>query len=174
MKRDCACPRAQHRHGTPQAYNRCACRCGDCTDAIRQHHRDARRRAAHNKWATTPNPTWLDRTGTIRRIQALAAIGWSLSAQGKLLGLTPYGVTAILAATNRTRIRYDTAQQIRHLYNQLAGTPAPQHTRSQRISAQRAIAHARRQGWASPLAWNDIDNPNERPQGALRMVRRAA
>jgi hypothetical protein len=85
--------------------------------------------------------------GAHRRIQALIAIGWTQSA---LEDLVDINVSDIL---HRDAITKDTADTVAALYAHLELTPAPDSPASR--SARRLAA---RNGWAPPLAWDDIDN----------------
>jgi hypothetical protein len=94
----------------------------------------------------------VDPTGTCRRIQALVAIGWSISAQARRLRCDAKNYHSILTKPSITAA---TARQVADLYEQMSGTPAPDG-----LSRKQAIAHARRRGYLPPLAWgDDIDNP---------------
>ncbi|MER7517836.1 hypothetical protein [Streptomyces sp. NPDC126499] len=108
----------------------------------------------------SPGPTGLpaharvDSTGTIRRGRALHAIGYPIylvAAQvpmatnhlGRLLDHEPPTVSAAVA------------QGMAVIYRQWSGRPGPSHF---------AVFSARRRNWHGPLAWDDIDNPNEQPE----------
>ncbi|MYU20770.1 hypothetical protein [Streptomyces sp. SID8352] len=107
----------------------------------------------------SPGPTGIpanariDATGTIRRGRALHAIGYPIyliaagvptaaNHLGRLLEREPATVSAA------------TAQGMTALYKRWIGRPGPSHF---------AIHDARRRGWHGPLAWDDIDNPDEQP-----------
>jgi hypothetical protein len=56
-------------------------------------------------------------------------------------------------------IQRDTDKWVREVYERLCMTlPTDRY-------AKRTRAHAARKGWAPPLAWDDIDDPAERPAG---------
>lgn len=100
----------------------------------------------------------VDATGTIRRIQALAAIGWPVKTQCQRLGLstrTTWKITNHPSRVVTVRIR----DAVRDLYNELSMTVPPP---SQPTTL--AKNHARRKGWPPPLAWDDdIDHPDATP-----------
>lgn len=128
------------------AYRR-GCR-HDHTRAIVNRHEKHRTHGA-----TTPPYT--DATGTARRLQALAAIGWSSDS------LTPHtGITvrylSNLRAHRRRQVRRETAAAISRVYDQLWNQPGPSRH-------MRARAHHFR--WAPPMAWDDqsIDDPAAQP-----------
>ncbi|MEU6552056.1 hypothetical protein ABZ915_17495 [Streptomyces sp. NPDC046915] len=100
-------------------------------------------------------PTWgtyLDATGTRRRIQALRAIGWSANALATAAGTGDSVIERI--CNGQPAVRGVVATKIRAVYIELAGTPAPAGR-----SATRAKKHAIANGWAPPGAWDDIDDP---------------
>jgi transcriptional regulator with XRE-family HTH domain len=95
----------------------------------------------------------IDGTGTNRRLQALAALGWSQSELASRLGFTFQNVSRL---ATEARVNRDTAAKVRALYDELSMTPGPS------VRAQR---EAQRKGWPVPLAWDDdkIDDPAARP-----------
>lgn len=104
----------------------------------------------------------IDVTGTRRRVQALAAIGWCLSEQARRLGRSARNHYHVLT---EERVTVSTYRAARRLYDQLSATPAPSGTAS-----TRARAIAARRGWPPPLAWDDIDNPDAVPYVELAEV----
>lgn len=97
--------------------------------------------------------------GITRRVQALSALGWSLAALSDEMGLSK---DSLGRARNghRTFIRHSFAETIVEHYGQLQAQRAPRHRGSIRV-----IADARRNQWAPPMAWDNIDDPNEKPSG---------
>jgi transcriptional regulator with XRE-family HTH domain len=97
----------------------------------------------------------VDGTGSMRRIQALVAIGWSLAQLAPRLGfyVTDLG---LIANGHRPYVRATTADAIVRGYRQLARTPGP---------STRARNDAARKGWHGPAAWDDdtIDDPDAAP-----------
>lgn len=83
--------------------------------------------------------------GSVRRIQALAAIGWAQCMLGPMLDRD---ITFAHSITSRTVVRASTASMVDDLYRKLHMTPGPSDT-ARRVAKQR--------GWAPPLAWDDID-----------------
>jgi hypothetical protein len=62
-----------------------------------------------------------------------------------------------------------TAQDVTELYERLSPTPPPRSTGQQRATADAARAHAAKQGWRPPLAWDDIDtDPTPEPTSGTR------
>jgi transcriptional regulator with XRE-family HTH domain len=84
---------------------------------------------------------------TVRRLQALAAAGWTLQALADRLGVWRQHVSVVQSG-DRELVRADTARAVARVYRDLHMTPGPnRHT----------AARARRRGWLPPLAWDDID-----------------
>lgn len=100
------------------------------------------------------NPQRIDITGSRRRLQALRVIGhrrYDLAAE---LGITPDRVKHITAGHTRW-VAPAEAVAIARLYRRLAVVPGP---------SKQTASIARNKGWHGPLAWDDIDDPNCRPE----------
>lgn len=108
-------------------------------------------------FAKLPEDSLVPSVGTIRRVRALQALGWSLT------DITPgssiaRGVTrgpGILIAAKSYRL-------IAARYEQLCMTPGP--SRSAALRSNRV----------TPLMWDDIDDPNEKPWRAPWSGKRSA
>lgn len=101
--------------------------------------------------------------GTRRRVQALATLGWSVTALARMLGRAPENLHLSIRSDLVTAA---TAREVRALYDRLWSTPAPAgEDRATRSARSKVIAAARRKGWVPPLAWDDatIDNPDAVP-----------
>lgn len=98
---------------------------------------------------------WLNGTGTRRRLQALAATGWSANAIATRTGLSARWLLELRRGKN-TRVERRTDQRIRAVYDQLWDQPGPCPI------ARRLAARA---GWPPPMAWDDhsIDDPAAAP-----------
>ncbi|MFJ9012286.1 hypothetical protein [Streptomyces canus] len=107
----------------------------------------------------SPGPTGIptcariDSTGTIRRGQALHAIGYPLYVIAEGIPMATNHLARMLAHQPAT-VSAAVAQGMTALYEKLRWRPGTSHF---------AIHNARRHGWHGPLAWDDIDNPNEQP-----------
>jgi hypothetical protein len=97
----------------------------------------------------------LDATGTRRRVQALAAVGWPIAWTAEQAGHGAAYLFAILAGKVPT-VTSTTARRIAALCRSHGTRPGPsEYTR----------AVARRNGWHSIAAWDDnIDNPSATPE----------
>ncbi|MGK5681639.1 hypothetical protein [Actinoplanes sp. URMC 104] len=105
----------------------------------------------------TPKPYRADLRpgiGAARRVQALVAIGWSLTEQGHRLGMPVQQVNDI-ALQRRVLLHHVTCTRVGAVFEQLSATPGPS-PRARRLAARR--------GWLPPLAWgDDIDVPEAEP-----------
>ena len=145
------------RHGTSAGYI-AGCRCDDCGAAKLAYNKGLR-------WQrhTTGKGRKTDPTGILRRIQALACLGWSVAALARRSGMHHQVLHA--AGKYYPTVYLSTARKVAALYDDLSMTPAPETTHGERLSAAKARAHAARRGYAPPLAWEgvDIDDPAARP-----------
>lgn len=144
------------RHGTTRGYSAgCHEACCRAAEARRRHEL----RVAHY----LGRPQSIDPTGTIRRIHALMAIGWTTTQLGQRIG---YGSTALNQITRcREWVMRETADKVRTLYDELSMTPGPSAETRKR---------AARKGWVPPLAWDDesIDDPRAKPYQPTRELKR--
>ena len=108
--------------------------------------------------------TLVDATGTRRRLQALVAMGWTLNALGPQLGFHPRRLTDLI---HGDRVTASTARRIADAYRTVQTRDPRDHG-----VPERSIAMARnlaaREGWHGPLAWDDIDDPAAKPEGARK------
>ncbi|MFF0597871.1 hypothetical protein [Streptomyces antibioticus] len=106
----------------------------------------------------------IDSTGTVRRIQALAAIGYPVSEIVRRLGLSPWWAANIMKRGRQgSGVVRATAEAMTLLYAELQNIPAPE-SKGARI----ARTMARKKGWPPPTAWRSaqIDDPNVAPAGS--------
>lgn len=97
----------------------------------------------------------LPNVGVRRRLQALAAFGYSMKHLGEEMGVTEQCINH----WHQTPLVYaETIEKVAHLFDRLATTPGP---------SKRAVNHAKRKGWPLPLEWDDdsIDDPSATPSG---------
>lgn len=143
------------RHGTPAGYAaEIRARVGTCPDC-----REAKRRS---NIMLALYPSSVPVIGTRRRIQALQALGWSRAEIARRMGYGGQGgeLRAIMATSST--VNRATAAKVEAVYAELSMTrPTGQ-------GAARARTRAARHGYAPPLAWDDIDDPNERPNYGTR------
>lgn len=105
----------------------------------------------------------VDSTGAVRRIQALVALGWSLSKIAGRLGILRSNFTAL--AHGRTSITVAHDKAVRALYDEWSMQIPPQDEWRGKIAASRSRNYAKANGWLPPLAWDDelIDDPTVAP-----------
>lgn len=91
--------------------------------------------------------------GTIRRLQALGAAGWTFRDIAPRAGLSSKSLTDIMT---RPTAYVANARAIEKVYDELSMKQGPSKT---------ALGRAKRKGWAPPLAWDEdtIDDPDARP-----------
>jgi hypothetical protein len=119
-------------------------------------------RAFHHKGGRRTEPI----LGVQRRLQALSAIGYSIPALVEATGLSDTTIQSLRkgwqqGANGKPLLRIDKvrAKQIKAAYSLLSVQPC------HNTSANRTKTWARKQGWHPPMAWTDIDDPNDRPCG---------
>jgi len=135
------------RHGTDAGYN-AGCREACC----RRAHARARKRDR-----CVPNPH-VPPLGTVRRVRALARLGWSSSELSRRLG---HDRTYLAKVLTEAKIEATTALKVAELYADLSMTWCTSPT------ARRTADEARAKGWPPPLAWDRIDDPTRsRPAGS--------
>lgn len=136
------------RCGTDAGYN-AGCKCRRCKDAHAANHRRLR---------TKTTPGVVDATGTRRRIEALACLGWSTAELSRRIGRTR---SYLSKTAHRTTVHPSTAAAVARLYDELCMTWCTTPT------AARTAAEARAKGWAPPLAWDEgsLDDPTATPHG---------
>jgi lambda repressor-like predicted transcriptional regulator len=103
--------------------------------------------------STAPSRTHTDATGTIRRVQALMAIGHTMLSVANAIGMAPTALSNVSNGKHPT-VTIATALATADLYKRWANTPG---------TNNRARNRAAHHGWPPPAAWDDIDNPHARP-----------
>lgn len=102
----------------------------------------------------------IDRTGTMRRVQGLFALGYTSRDLAPYLDVSHSRVSQI-GVGYWEKVHIETAVKVLRVYNQFSMT------RPDTWQAKRQRRHAQQVGWVVPLAWDDetIDDPNARPAG---------
>lgn len=110
-----------------------------------------------------PTAGSVDGTGTRRRLQALATLGWSMPRVGREAGVS--GTRLYEIATGHGMVRASTARAVRAAYDRLWDRPG---------GSPKTRTMARRNGWLPPAAWDDdtIDNPAAKPTARRRRTPR--
>ena len=99
----------------------------------------------------------VDATGTRRRLQALAVLGYDLTDIARQAGVAQSSLHQTIRG-DWGRVRTLVATKVARVYRQLSMRPAP----ASRI-AEQARNQAMVLGWHGPMAWADIDDPACRP-----------
>lgn len=104
----------------------------------------------------------VEASGTVRRVQALVALGHTLSSVAREIGWTLPNLSRLVYTGSipyAARVEVRTAQAVFRVYDRLSMV------RPDGLLAGRARAHAAARGWLPPLAWDDdtIDDPCAAP-----------
>lgn len=100
--------------------------------------------------------------GTHRRIQALVYMGWNMTYISRRLGMDKWNFGKLM---HHETVRVHTFRAMRDLYEELWDEQPQPRTRNDAEVVRRTKKLARDRGWLSPLAWDEIDDPNEQPKG---------
>ena len=134
---------AHHKWGVPP--------CDPCRTAHAAQHR----RFKGRKYLARVDSLLIDPTPTVRRIRALQAMGWTLRHIEIATGGTGEG-NALWNKLQSPSIHLDTANKVAAVYDRLHMRVGPS-KRTRQLAVKR--------GWAPPLAYDDIDDLTEQPQG---------
>jgi hypothetical protein len=154
------------RHGTAAGYLEHV-KTGDYCQPCREAHAAARRSLWRKRYIRRVDRLYVDATGTRRRIRALQALGWRFvdidEACGRRAGSA--GATWSHNLVRQDKVHIDNARAIAAAYERMCMTLAdtPQADRTRTMAA--------RKGWVVPLAWDDIDDPTERPRTGIERYR---
>lgn len=140
------------RHGTPRGYNlhRRANEdaCHACLQAIARYQK--RRVFENHRGIVRRVPLYRAR----RRIEALMRLGWNADAIAQAGGWN--NKKSIYRIGEYPYVTPTTFARVCRAYDELSGRRGP-------CNVTRGMAEV--SGYAAPLAWDDIDNPRERPKG---------
>lgn len=135
------------RHGTRAGYDAHAAdgerACAACRNGARLYGKRLELDKARGITRST------DRTGTMRRVQALVALGYTFRVIGEHLGCS-HDCARKLAFPGEF-VRTSTAAKVDQVFERLCMTVPTG------AGVRHAKATARRYGWVPPLAWDDID-----------------
>lgn len=107
---------------------------------------------------------WVNATPAARRIQALCALGYSINGQSQRLNYSKQNMYSLITG-EKPFITSAIDQKIRAHYAELSMLLPPTRDRFQRAAITKAKKMARSNGWPPPLAWDNIDDPDEKPKG---------
>lgn len=100
--------------------------------------------------------------GAMRRVRALAAMGWPLWWQSECTGISDAGLRDICSGRTKT-ISLERFDAIDRVYRTHAMRLGPS-------DVARAVARAKH--WGTAAAWNDIDDPADRPHSVIGLCER--
>jgi transcriptional regulator with XRE-family HTH domain len=106
--------------------------------------------------------TRIDGTGSMRRLQALVAMGWTNKDIADRLGVKEAWVHSLLIG-RRPKVYVRTYRRIFELHRDLWDQQPPEDTVEQQTKVLRAQRRAAKLGYVSTLAWDDIDDRRETP-----------
>ncbi|MGP4995524.1 hypothetical protein [Glutamicibacter ardleyensis] len=111
------------------------------------------------------NAQRINGAGTVRRLRALIAIGWSGRELADRLEWQQNNLHRIINGDRGLKVEVHTAKLVRALYNELWDQAPPATTGRERATVIRAKRLAFRNGWHKPMDWDDdqIDNPEYTP-----------
>lgn len=164
-RRDCACPRAKHAHGTRGAYLRDGCRGFACRIAASEGLLAWR----HGQpGGASDDGMWVPACGVIRRLQALHRIGWTTGDLAQQLGIT-YDAVRNARTYKSSRRSAWLAARVADLYDELWDQRPVARNRGHAAMISKTINMAVRAGWAPPMWWDDdrIDQPSAVPESGL-------
>ena len=108
-------------------------------------------------WSAVDGATLVPAWPVARRLRALQALGWTWTLIADRAGLAPTHVQRI---HQQQRCTAAARQAVIAVYDTMSMETPPD------IRATRcARTYAARRGYAPPLAWDNIDDPDEQPQG---------
>lgn len=117
--------------------------------------------------STKPDPRLRDSLGARRRLQALTAMGYNQRLLGNHLGMAQARVWSLLHRPHcHPVVTVEVFERIADVYEALSMTFPPEVTRGDKMAVTKAKRLAERMEWPPPLAWDDIDDPRERPNTA--------
>lgn len=103
--------------------------------------------------------------GVQRRLQALVTLGYTWERLDNELGEISRQ-SEKWAMGRMTYVFPSTHAKVHDLYERLSMTRAPETTPAEKRAASRSRNRASRLGWLPPMAWVDIDDPDEDPRAA--------
>jgi hypothetical protein len=121
-------------------------------------------------WRNLRQPRRLhhDYTGVTRRIQAAMFMGWSFKEMERVSGVPARTFWVLLHARQPSITEKVRAKMVPAL-ERMAMTSAPKTPGNGHLQTRN---HARRQGFRSLMAWDDIDDPNEQPPAPVTQLSR--
>lgn len=142
------------RHGTASAYAAAGCRCPDALAAKNRLNKKHRLRVVEGTTSAFVNST-----GTLRRLDALACMGWPAETISALTGINETTFSLIRRRPGR-RVTPANAARVARVYRDLSEKHGPSTSAAKRATARGALP---------PIAWDDIDNPDAKPYAEMQV-----
>jgi hypothetical protein len=101
--------------------------------------------------------------GLQRRVRALSALGWSMKVVSEIAGVSEESLYKIRSKENLRFVREDIRPGVVAAYERLS-MKIPVRSRSVWTTQSKAL----RRGYHPPMAWDNIDDPAERPRGVSK------
>jgi hypothetical protein len=119
-------------------------------------------------WRLAADAAKIPNVGTMRRLQALNAIGYSYNLIGKHLGGVEVSNVWKYISGRQKSVTTAFARRVEKVFHELQLHPSLDNS----YPTRQARAHAQSKGWAPPLAWDEhaIDDPNAEPFAVARRV----
>lgn len=130
-------------------YSEHKCRCERCRAWRRREHRETDRYYRAQR-ARAGRNIYVPAAPAVRKMQALACMGWSANHVGELIGVNGRTIGQFRNGS-RPFARIETVRRIDRVYRRLS--TVKNDTRAGRTT----ITLARRSGWVGPAEWADID-----------------
>lgn len=133
-----------------------ACKKAQAAYKNKRYHERKRLRGAPELNHTTPA------IGFQRRIEAMMRMGWTAYHIAEIAfpdHPKESGARLVYRIRGKERITWATALKIHKAYSQLQYRQGP---------SDKTARFASKHGYAAPGCWDDIDNPDERPQGVMK------
>lgn len=96
----------------------------------------------------------VDSLGLIRRVQALACLGYSMNWQAEALGITPGNFALML---KRNRVSASTWHKVNDLFVKYHLVKRVASNRHEQAGITKALNQAKKNKWVPPLMWDNID-----------------
>lgn len=137
-----------HPHGHWSCYSLGGCRCDDCRAWRSREYRSTSDFYKAQR-ALAGRDVYVSAAGSVRRLQALACLGWSARHVAERTGVTEHHLSRVRRGGAGGQVRASVAAAIREAYEQLSMT-----VRDSR-DGRKVTAVARRHGWRPPLDWDE-------------------
>lgn len=141
-----------HPHGSGSTcYSRHGCRCDDCRGwRSRQWANGARDLYKHDRRIRGLSHK-VDPGPTVRRLRALACMGWGTAEVARRAGLHRRNLNRIRSG-HRVEVDSTTADAVKATYRNLSTS------KNTTPQGKAAATNARKNGWHGPMHWADIEN----------------